>query len=188
MDDKEPFLSRWSRRKLQTDQRASAARAAELPSAAAPPAATVQPAAALPEPGTPEFREFFDPKVDEALRRVALKKLFGDPHFNVMDGLDTYIDDYSKPDPISAAMLRQLNQARELFLFDDEDKADKQPDADADAGASDDTALAVEPDPALSADSADMGRPADPGAVDEPGAQIATAPSAAPALDNARNK
>ena len=29
-----------------------------------------------------------------------MKKLFSDPHFNVMDGLDTYIDDYGKPDPI----------------------------------------------------------------------------------------
>ena len=29
-----------------------------------------------------------------------MKKLFADPHYNVMDGLDVYIDDYSKPDPI----------------------------------------------------------------------------------------
>ena len=29
-----------------------------------------------------------------------MKKLFSDPHFNVMDGLDTYIDDYGKPDPL----------------------------------------------------------------------------------------
>ena len=40
-----------------------------------------------------------------------MKKLFSDPHFNVMDGLDTYIDDYGKPDPIPLSMLRRMNQA-----------------------------------------------------------------------------
>ena len=43
-----------------------------------------------------------------------MKKLFADPHFNVMDGLDTYIDDYAKPDPIPPAMLRQLASAKFL--------------------------------------------------------------------------
>ena len=32
-----------------------------------------------------------------------------------MDGLDVYIDDYSKPDPIPADMVRQLVQARYIF-------------------------------------------------------------------------
>ena len=31
-----------------------------------------------------------------------------------MDGLDTYIDDYGKPDPIPLSMLRQMNQAAVL--------------------------------------------------------------------------
>ena len=48
-----------------------------------------QPAPTLPrvESLTPEsdFRDFMHPKVDDALRRVALKKMFGDPHFNVPD-------------------------------------------------------------------------------------------------------
>ena len=128
MDDKEPFLSRWSRRKLEAkdDAPAGAAQEAGLPAAAtsAPtPPATQQPAVATAEGIGPEYREFFDPQVDEKLRRTALKKLFGDPHFNVMDGLDTYIDDYSKPDPIPEAMLRQLNQAKDLLLFDDETEA-----------------------------------------------------------------
>jgi hypothetical protein len=49
-----------------------------------------------------------------------MKKLFADPHYNVMDGLDTYIDDYNTPDPIPAAMFKQLVQARMLGLLDDE--------------------------------------------------------------------
>ena len=46
------------------------------------------------------------------MRRLALKKLFADPHFNVMDRLDMYMDDYNKPSPVSAAMLAALQHAR----------------------------------------------------------------------------
>lgn len=121
--DKEPFLSRWSRRKLDS--------AKEI--AASKPAGTAAPAAAPPatKPELPpvdslrglasEYQDFLRPGVDEKLRQSALKKLFHDPHFNVMDGLDTYIDDYSKPDPIPEAMLRTLEHAKGL-LFDDEKK------------------------------------------------------------------
>jgi hypothetical protein len=124
-DDKEPFLSRWSRRKLDAKEDAPAAVAAIEPPAAAsavPPAPAAQSTAPATGRG-PEYREFFDPQVEEKLRRTALKKLFSEPQFNVMDGLDTYIDDYSIADPIPEAMLRQLNQAKELFLFDDEKQA-----------------------------------------------------------------
>ena len=37
-----------------------------------------------------------------------------------MDGLDTYIDDYGRADPIPKSMLRQMVQARMLGLLDDE--------------------------------------------------------------------
>lgn len=128
MQDKEPFLSRWSRRKLEAKELApaSAPQAPELPAvapAAPHPTATKPPEAATAGGITPEYREFFDPRVEETLRRTALKKLFSDPHFNTMDGLDTYIDDYAKADPIPEAMLRQLNQAKDLLLFDDEKQA-----------------------------------------------------------------
>src|SRR6185295_8282850 len=69
-----------------------------------------------------DYSPFFRQDVSEELRRAAVKKLFADPHFNVMDGLDTYIDDYSKPDPIPPAMLAALNQARG-FLAQPEDAA-----------------------------------------------------------------
>jgi hypothetical protein len=60
------------------------------------------------------------PGVDENVKRVAMKKLFSDPHFNVMDGLDTYIDDYGQPDPIPDAMLRRLTQSKAMRLFDED--------------------------------------------------------------------
>jgi hypothetical protein len=44
-----------------------------------------------------------------------MKKLFTDPHFNVMDGLDIYIDDYTKFEPIPAAMLAMLVHAKPLL-------------------------------------------------------------------------
>ena len=50
-----------------------------------------------------------------SVTRTALKKLFSDPRFNVMDGLDVYIGDYSKPDPIDPAIVRTLVQARYIF-------------------------------------------------------------------------
>ena len=49
-----------------------------------------------------DFSRFVAPGVDGDVKNAALKKLFSDPHFNVMDGLDIYIDDYSKPDPLPA--------------------------------------------------------------------------------------
>lgn len=62
-----------------------------------------------------DYSPFMQPGVDAATKHRALKKLFSDPRFNVMDGLDVYIDDYSKPDPIDPAIVRTLNQARYIF-------------------------------------------------------------------------
>jgi hypothetical protein len=128
-------LRRWSQRKL------AAARAADAPAmtpAAVVPAAPAAPgvpgpgtAAPLPAPAAmpparelpaidtlslaSDFSPFLQPDVDESLRRQALKKLFAQPAFNVMDGLDVYIDDYGKPDPIAPEIVRQLVQGRYLF-------------------------------------------------------------------------
>ena len=118
---RESFLGRWSRVKTESREATSA------PTVPAPDAAATSAAAAAPEAPMPElppvekltidsdFSGFFHPKVDEDLRRRALRKLFSDPHFNVMDGLDVYIDDYSKTEPIPAAMLASLKQAQRIF-------------------------------------------------------------------------
>lgn len=178
----EPFLSRWSRRKLEAKDPPSAVLpAAELPAteSGVQSAPAAEPAAPGPaQDRSAEYREYFDPQVDEKLRRAALKNLFSDPHFNVMDGLDTYIDDYSKPDPIPEAMLRRLNQAKELFIFDDETKPD--------AGASGQTMVAAEPEPALPAMPEDMSMPADPADARISGMDAATGSTATPPLDYAR--
>jgi hypothetical protein len=65
---------------------------------------------------TPEsdFSPFMRAKVDESLKRRALKTLFQDPRFNVMDGLDTYIADYSQPDPLPEGWLEKMGQMAHL--------------------------------------------------------------------------
>ncbi|MGV0963028.1 MAG: DUF3306 domain-containing protein [Polynucleobacter sp.] len=66
---------------------------------------------------TPDFSAFMKPDVDPAVQQAAMKKMFSDPHFNVMDGLDIYIDDYSKPDPIPLEMLKRMVQSDMLNIF-----------------------------------------------------------------------
>jgi hypothetical protein len=63
-----------------------------------------------------DFSAFLQDKVEESVKRAALKKLFHSPEFNVMDGLDVYIDDYGVPDPIPPEMLRELAHAREMLF------------------------------------------------------------------------
>ena len=66
-----------------------------------------------------DFRPFMGQGVAPEVKNAAMKKLFADPHFNVMDRMDIYIDDYSQPDPLPLAMLRQMTSAKTLNLFDD---------------------------------------------------------------------
>jgi hypothetical protein len=113
----EEFLSRWSRRKQQVREEQAA------PPAAVTPATQEKPPELPPVEGLnmeSDFRGFLHPKVDESLRRAALKKLFHEPHFNVMDGLDTYIDDYSVSDPIPEAMLKTMRQAQDIIVAGNE--------------------------------------------------------------------
>ena len=52
-----------------------------------------------------DFSTFMTQGVSPEVRNAAMKKLFTDPHYNVMDGLDIYIGDYNTPDPLPAGML-----------------------------------------------------------------------------------
>jgi hypothetical protein len=127
------WLGRWSRVKHEAAREKSVA--TEAPRAevdASPPAATpetiaaaaIAPPDAIREDALPpvesltidsDYSAFLKPEVGEALKRQALKQLFRDPRFNVMDGLDVYIDDYSKPDPIDPDVVRQMVQGRYIF-------------------------------------------------------------------------
>jgi len=138
------FLSRWSRRKVaaRKGERQDEVVPAATPVEAVAPRPTAQPPAPPPLPPveslTPEsdFTPFMGSEVDPGLRRQALRTLFRDPRFNVMDGLDVYIDDYSKPDPIPADWLGKLNQMARLGdyrLPEDEPRDSESPRQDGEA-------------------------------------------------------
>ena len=102
--------------------------AAELaPAAEAPPAPATAPALTLEDVAQltrdSDYTGFVARGVTPEVKNAALKKLFTDPHFNVMDGLDTYIGDYNTPDPLPEGMLRQMVQSKLLGLFDDDPPA-----------------------------------------------------------------
>jgi hypothetical protein len=126
------------------EARSAGATEAALPARASAPQAapslpTMEDVAAL---GTDsDFSAFVARGVDQAVRRGALKKLFADPHFQVMDRLDIYIDDYTKASPVSEAMLASLAHAKSTFMRvveeepRDEDAAPPDPQALAEAHA-----------------------------------------------------
>lgn len=74
-----------------------------------------------------DYAPFVARNVPAEVRNTAMKKLFTDPHYNVMDRLDIYIDDYTKPDPIPESMLRQMVSAQFLNLFTDDEETEKKP-------------------------------------------------------------
>jgi DNA uptake protein ComE-like DNA-binding protein len=117
------FLSRWSKRKTgQLDEPEEQPKAvAQTPDpiptkVEAPPPATLEDVQKI-DRFDPDFSAFMKPDVDPTVQQAALKKMFTDPHFNVMDGLDIYIDDYSKPDPLPPGMLERMAQSEMLQLF-----------------------------------------------------------------------
>src|SRR5512134_3218168 len=97
-DADDDFIGRWSKRKhavrrgeTPPEPARSEARPAEVASPAAP-APGAAPAAATPELPPidslqgleSDYKEFLRPEVDPATKSAALRKLFGDPHFNQM--------------------------------------------------------------------------------------------------------
>ena len=150
-EEQSGFLGRWARRKTDAlqgkplDEPAAPVKAVPLAAAVSPAALKPDlaeiPAAAVPPAEPPEkllslddvkaltqasdFKPFMARNVGADVRNAAMKKLFTDPHYNVMDGLDIYIGDYSIADPIPESMLRQMVGAKLLNIFDDQDEKDE---------------------------------------------------------------
>ncbi len=133
-DAADGFVSRWSQRKARVQSGAADVAAAPQPAptdAVAVPAvhAETRPSPEVPSAPLPtmddvalltrgsDYSRFVGPGVDPGVSNAAMKKLFSDPRYNVMDGLDTYIDDYGRPDPIPLSTLRQMSQSKMLGLF-----------------------------------------------------------------------
>lgn len=123
----EDFLRRWSRLKHQNER--AAEKPAEKPlekKDSSPPeeAKPLPPVEKLTSES--DFTGFMQPKVEDNLRRAALKKLFSsDPHFNIPDPFEPYSRDWNIADPISPEMLATLNQAK-VLLFDKQHEVKKE--------------------------------------------------------------
>jgi hypothetical protein len=154
----ENFLSRWSRKK--TEAKAEPAPVEQAPPVVQPMPEAATPPAKVAEPLPPvesltfdsDFAAFMQPEVDPALRRQALKTLLMDPRFNVMDGLDVYIDDYSKADPLPEGWLEKMNQVKYLGIFkepEEEAPAEAAPEGQGEQKAAEEQP--VEPPPAVQA-------------------------------------
>ena len=117
-DEKEAFLSRWSRLKREQPVEKKDEPA---PAPALPPVESLTPES--------DFAGFMHPKVKEELRRLALKKLFSDPHFNLPDPFEAYSGDWTGGEPIPPELMATLNQARSILFTEEEKKAADERDA-----------------------------------------------------------
>lgn len=120
-DHRPSWLLRWAERKARARSEHAAA-GSDPPVAAGPQAA----ADAVPQPPVPalpdldalgpesDFRPFLDRRVDAALRRLALRRLFSQPAFNVGDGLDTYIDDCTAFTPLGEVVTADMRHLAEV--------------------------------------------------------------------------
>ncbi|MFN7507443.1 MAG: DUF3306 domain-containing protein [Limnobacter sp.] len=141
----ENFLSRWSKRKHEVRAQEKLAEQPTPPQPKLPtvgmdavPVATTtgiaeaqqsmraQPA---PEPQLPlpteadllavqqggDIKAFMAEKVSTELKNKAFKALFSRPEFNVMDGLDIYIDDYNKFTPLSKEDIGKMTLSKQLL-------------------------------------------------------------------------
>ena len=114
------FFQRWAKRKTTVTEAEAgmppAVAPADKPAEAdpgPPPAPTMDDVAALTHDS--DFAPYMGRDVGPEVQRSAMKKLFADPHFNVMDGLDIYVGDYSQPDPMPPGMLESLLHAQDLL-------------------------------------------------------------------------
>lgn len=122
------FLHRWSQRKSQARSGELVEPEETLPVAAAPEAqamtthepseekpeltdADMQPIESLDE--NSDYSAFMSPKVSEGLRRLALRKLFHFPKFNIRDGLNDYDEDYTSFEPLGDVVTSDMRLQQE---------------------------------------------------------------------------
>lgn len=140
----ENFLSRWSKRKLEVRAQEKLAEQAQPFVAKEPLAADLDSGLSArshdvvtskskdqlsPQPELPlpteddlvavkeggDIKAFMVNKVSTELKNKAFKALFSRPEFNVMDGLDIYIDDYNKFTPLSKEDIGKMTLSKQLL-------------------------------------------------------------------------
>ncbi len=114
------FLRRWSERKLERGEQ-EADRGPPAPEEISPDDQNVAAEPELPPLDTlgedSNYADFLSPKVNEELRRLALRQLFRSAKFNVRDGLDDYDEDFTSfsalGDTITADMRHRWEMERQ---------------------------------------------------------------------------
>ena len=107
------FIRRWSRRKLE--------------STALPPESSPAPISPEALDFSADFSAFMADDVPVEQRTAALRKLFMTDHYRSMDGLDVYVEDYSRPVRLDAMLLDSLAHAGAVLGRDNETEADDAP-------------------------------------------------------------
>jgi hypothetical protein len=65
------------------------------------------------------------PKVADSLRRTALKKLFSDPRYNVIDKFEAYSDDYTVAATTTPEMVAKAKRLRDRLEQEAQAPSDK---------------------------------------------------------------
>lgn len=119
------FLARWSQRKLEarSEGAESGVQLEEMePLPGVPDAGTAQPESPVREltdadmppvetlDAESDYAAFMSPGVSDGLRRLALRKLFNQPDFNVMDGLNDYDDDYTQFASLGSVVTHEMKR------------------------------------------------------------------------------
>lgn len=119
----ESFLSRWSRRKRQSETDVEEADEPLTEYAAAETREDVVPSPTDDDMPSIEslgdddnYSAFLSPGVSEGLRRQALKRLFSSAKFNVTDGLDDYAEDYTQFAPLGNIVTADMKYHMERML------------------------------------------------------------------------
>ena len=170
-DRNEEFLQRWSRRKAAATENVveteTAAEKEPLASAVVPEPSpktdTDMPPVETIDEST-DMRDFFSPEVSEQLRRVALRKLFHLPQFNIVDGLDDYDEDFTTFEALGEIVTADMRHQMEL---EQEQLASSEAEEVAEEGLDESDVLTPADEPREDAAQGPHADPADEGEMDE---------------------
>ena len=118
--DQPSIFSRWAERKAQVAKEKQ-----QSPEQPAPTARTLPPAEQAQEELIPlpplesldensDYRGFLDSRVSEDLHRLALRKLFHSPRFQILDGLNDYDEDYTHFAPLGDLITQEMRHRMEV--------------------------------------------------------------------------
>lgn len=142
----EDLLSRWSRRKHAEQQGENEDKAITPPQhvedEVEPPAQELTDEDMMPIDSLNEesdFSPFLSSGVSDGLRKQALRKLFGQPVFNITDNLDDYNDDFTEFASLGSVVTHEMKRALKRELEKEKNKISTVDGAD-----SEDTAIEVD--------------------------------------------